>query len=286
MRQVNQVGADEAMMGTLVELTSIFQGLASMHIAQIKDQVLQSTKFYDQLWAIYSQVRVSNQFSFGRSKQDSHAINKNLQILITAESGFGGDIDQKLIRLMRQDYSPDKNDVIVIGKHGAMQLSQAKIDYKKYFKMPSRDRDINVQPLVNAIRQYKSSTIYYQSYKSLLLQEVNKIEVSSAVSQLGGASDTSADIISEETYIFEPSMLEVVAHLERSMIQITVSQLILQSKLAQYASRFQAMRLANDRADESKKNLHVEYNRAKRAVKDQRLKEIINGVKKANAVGA
>ncbi len=90
-------------------------------------------------------------------------------------------------------------------------------------------------------------------------------------------------MISEKNYIFEPSTYAVAAHLERSMIQIAISQLILESKLAQYASRFRAMSVSHDRADEAKSDLHLAYNRAHRAIKDERLKEIINGMKKARS---
>jgi F0F1-type ATP synthase gamma subunit len=65
------------------------------------------------------------------------------------------------------------------------------------------------------------------------------------------------------------------------MMQIAISQLILESKLAQYASRFRAMTASHERADDGKKDLHVEYNRAKRSIKDERLKELINGIKKS-----
>jgi ATP synthase F1 gamma subunit len=281
MRKLSELGTEEATMGTLVELTGVFQGLASMRISQIKDQVIQSTKFFDQLWTIYAQTRAGNQFSFGRDKSDKKVIDKTLMIIITAEGGFSGDIDQKLIRLMIKDYDKEKNEIIVIGRHGAIQLAQHGISYKQYFKMPTKDRDINVQPIVNEISQYASAVIYYQEYKSLLVQDVKKIDISSAVSGLGQTSIKNDDIINERNYIFEPSTYEVVAHLERSMIQIAVSQLILESKLAQYASRFQAMRLANNRANDDKKTLHTDYNRAKRALKDERLKEIVNSLKRA-----
>jgi ATP synthase F1 gamma subunit len=283
MRKVSEIGSEEVMMATLVELTGVFEGLASMRISQIKDQVLQSTKFFDQLWSIYAQIKAGNQFSFGRAKSDKEIIDKTLMIIITAEGGFSGDIDQKLIRLMLHDFDKDKNDIIVIGRHGAMQLAQARTSYKRYFKMPTKDRDINVEPIVNEIKQYKSTSIYYQEYVSLLFQDVKKIEVLNAVSELGQSSKKNEDVINERNYIFEPSTYDVMAHLERSMIQITVSQLILESKLAQYASRFQAMRLANNRADENKRSLHIDYNRAKRSIKDERLKEIVNSLKKSGA---
>lgn len=282
MKRLTQIAHDEADMSTLVELTSAFEGIASMRIAQIKNQVLQSTRFFDELWRIYSQLRVSEDFKFGRGKS-TKVIDKELYIIITAEGGFSGDIDLKLVQTMQQTYDPAKNDVIVVGHHGAQQLAQRGIAYKHYFKMPSKDRNINVAPIVRLIQQYRTTKMFYQEYFSLMVQEVKSIEVSSAVSERGVASKSTAadeEIISEETYIFEPSTYAVVAHLERSMIQIAVSQLILESKLAQYASRFRAMTLAHQRADQSKTELHTAYNQAHRAIKDERLKETVSVLKK------
>jgi F0F1-type ATP synthase gamma subunit len=67
------------------------------------------------------------------------------------------------------------------------------------------------------------------------------------------------------------------------MMQIAMSQLILNSKLAQYASRFRAMSASHTRADEAKADLRLAYNRARRGIKDERLKESITGMKKVKA---
>lgn len=282
MKRPNEIAREEISMGTLVELTSVFEGIASMRIAQIKNQVLESTKFFDQLWGIYSQLRVDSLFSFGRDKKAAAMIDKELYIIITAEGGFSGDIDQKLIQLMLKTYDAEKNDILVIGHHGAMQLAQRSVPYKKYFKLPTRDVNINVMPVVREVQKYQSTKVFYQAYLSLMVQDVKRIELSNAVKERGDASEKPEDIISEDTYIFEPSSYAVASRLEESMVQIAVSQLILESKLAQYASRFRAMSASHQRADETKADLHMEYNRARRAVKDDRLKEIINGLKKAN----
>lgn len=283
MKRPNEIAREEMSMATLVELTSVFEGIASMRISQIKNQVLESTKFFDQLWGIYSQLRVDSLFSFGRDKKASNVIDKELYIIITAEGGFSGDIDQKLIDLMLRTYNAEANEILVIGHHGAMQLAQRNIAYKKYFKLPIRDVNINVMPVVREIQKYRSTKVFYQAYLSLMVQDVKRIELSSAVKERGDASEKPDEVISEDTYIFEPSSYAVAARLEESMVQIAVSQLILESKLAQYASRFRAMSASHQRADESKNDLHMEYNRARRGVKDDRLKEIINGLKKANA---
>jgi len=81
--------------------------------------------------------------------------------------------------------------------------------------------------------------------------------------------------------VLTPSAHAVVDHLENSMMQITLAQVILESKLAQYASRFRAMSAAHEKSEETRTDLHLAYNRARRGVKDERLKEIVNGMRKS-----
>jgi len=280
MKRPNEIAREEESMTTLVELTNAFEGIASMRIAQVKNEVLQSTKFFSELWQIYLQVRAGTSFSFGRDKSDTDFVDRELFIIITAEGGFSGDIDEKLVQLMLQDYQKEKQDIIVIGHHGSVQLAQRGISYKKYFKLPTKDQNINVTPIIREIQHYRTTKLFYQEYVSLMVQDVKRIELSAAVEEQG-ADAKPEEVISEATYIFEPSTYSVAAHLERSMMHIAVSQLILESKLAQYASRFRAMSLSRNRSEESRDELRMSYNRAKRRIKDERLKEVINGLKKA-----
>jgi F-type H+-transporting ATPase subunit gamma len=278
VKRPQELAKDVDLTANMVQLTSVFESIASMKIAQVKNQVQTAQAFFDELWNIYKQLRVNSQFKFGRDP-DQKMIDKNLFIIITAEGGFSGDIDQKLIDMMRHQFSKSKHDIIVIGHHGAIQLAQYGVPYKKYFKLPTEDKNINTMPLANEIQQYKGTSIFYQNYVSLMVQDVRKLDLDNAIQQKGEKVENAEDEISEKTYIFEPSAYQVADHLERSMVQITLSQLILESKLAQYASRFQAMSAAHNKADESLRDMKLDYNRAKRGVKDERLKEIINGLR-------
>lgn len=268
-------------MEAMVQMSSVFEGIASMKIARIKNQVQQATVFFDDLWNIYTQIRVDSLFRFGRTTSAQNVSDKELYIIITAEGGFSGDIDQKLVRYMLETYDASKNEIIVIGHHGAVQLAQKGVSFKKYFKLPSKDQNINVAPIIKYVQQYKTTTVFYQEYVSLMVQDVRKITLTSAVDSIAKKSEKSDDIISEATYIFEPSTYVLVDHLERSMMQIALEQLILDSKLAQYASRFRAMSASHSAADDQLHTVQLRYNRARRGIKDERLKEIINGIKKA-----
>ncbi|HEX3568914.1 MAG TPA: F0F1 ATP synthase subunit gamma [Candidatus Saccharimonadales bacterium] len=283
MIRPQDIARERDAMRTIMNLTSVFEGLASMRIAQTKNQVLQSQQFFKELWAIYTQIRVDNLFRFGRSKSEE-AIPKQLYIAVTSEGGFSGDIDQKLMSWMIGKYDAAKNDIIIIGHHGAVLLTQSGITYNKYFSLPTKDQNINVQPLIQEVKKYRGTTVFYQTYTSLMIQDIKQIELSTAVQEQGAHIKASPDLISDRNYIFEPDTFAVIAHLERSMLQISLSQVILDSKLAQYASRFRAMTTANERADDLYSDLRLRFNRAKRATNDERLKEMINGLKKAGSL--
>jgi ATP synthase F1 gamma subunit len=283
MKQLNDIAREKETMATVVELTSAFEGIASMHISQIKDQVLSSQKFFDDLWRIYRQIRVDEQFHFGRRQSRAKVIDKELMILVTAEGSFSGDIDQRVIGEVLAHFKPEKSDIMVIGNHGAIQLAQRGIPYIKSFNLPASDAAVDVAPITAEIQNYSSTTMYYPAYVSLMTQDIKKIELSAEVAERGKNVTQGEDTISEHNYIFEPSTHEVVDHLERSMTQIMIGEIILESKLAQYASRFRAMNSAATRANESFSSLTVAYNRAKRRNKDERLKEIINGLRKGRS---
>ena len=63
-------------------------------------------------------------------------------------------------------------------------------------------------------------------------------------------------------------------------MNLALSQTILQSKLAQAASRFNAMTVAEDRASELLGDYKLEFHRAKRSENDKRLREVLVGIKK------
>lgn len=287
MRRPLEIKAEENAIRSVVSLTSALESLSSMQIAKTKNKVLISNQFFDEVWAIYKQIRVDVLFNFGRTVEEK-PINKELLILITAKAGLSGDIDQRLIRKFMERYEESKHDVLVIGRHGALKLKQAHVSHTYYFDLPEGDY-INVDPLMDIIKKYEKSRIFYQNYVSLGRQDIKDVDLSEVVSSKGRVADLSTvsdDLVTEKTYIFEPSSFQVAAYLESSILRLTISQFIYDSRLAQVASRFKAMSAAKDRSVETAGELRMEYNRAKRHQVDTRLKESLAGLKKIRAEGA
>lgn len=287
MRRPLEIRAEENSVRSVVSLTSALESLSSMQIAKTKKKVSISNEFFDEVWAIYKQIRVDVLFNFGR-QIDEKPIDKELLILITAKGGLSGDIDNRLIRTVVERYDETKNDVLVIGHHGALKLKQAHIDHTYYFDLPEHDY-VNVDPLMDIVKKYAQSRIYYQHYISLSQQDIKDVDLSEVVSSKGRVADMETvtdDMVTEKTYIFEPSSYAVAAYLESSILRLTISQFIYDSRLAQVASRFKAMSAAKERSIENANSLHLEYNRSKRNMVDTRLKESLAGLKKIRAGGA
>lgn len=287
MRRPLEIKAEEASVRSVVSLTSALESLSSMQIAKTKNKVLISNQFFDEIWNIYKQIRVDVLFNFGRTVEEK-PIDKELLILITAKGGLSGDIDQRLIRKVTDHYDETKNDVLVVGHHGALKLKQAHVEATYYFELPEHDY-INVDPLMDIVRRYSKSRIYYQNYVSLSQQEIKEVDLSEVVSSKGRVADLDTvgdDVVSEKTYIFEPSSYQVAAYLENSILRLTISQFIYDSRLAQVASRFKAMSAAKERSIANAAELHTEFNRAKRNQVDTRLKESLAGLKKIRAGGS
>lgn len=281
-----EIKAQEASMRTIVSLTSAFESLSSMKIMQTKGKVLISNDFFNEVWNIYKQIRVDVMFNFGRETHEAPN-NKEVLILIMAPAGLMGDIDQRLVRRVRDYYDPERHEVIVIGHHGALQLKQANIPYVKYFDLPKKDY-INVDPLIAEVKKYSKSRVFYQDYVSLSQQEIKDIDVSDAISVMGKIADLETvgdEKITEKTYIFEPTAYAVSAYLETAIVRLMLTQFIFDSRLAQLASRFRAMTAAKERSIEAAADLHLQYSRAKRALVDVRLKESLVGLKKVRAGG-
>jgi len=287
MRRPQEIEREKVAMTSIVQLTGAFEGIASAHIARIKTQVQQSEIFFTDLWKIYTGLRVGKEFHSGHTVHGV-TIDKELIIIVTAEGSLSGDIDMRLIESMLRVYDARKHDLIVIGHHGATLLDQRKITTKAAFRLPEQgDASGQVEKIVQEVQHYRATTVYYQAYLSLMKQEVKSIALSAAVQERGESLEKVADMneyISEVNYIFEPSVAAVVDHMERSMLGVALSEVILESKLAQQASRFQAMSSARIRAKDSESDLIFQFNHAGRAVKDERTREIVSALRMKGSI--
>ena len=275
MRRANIIEKDITSIGTLKNLTNVFESLASNQVAKVKHRAGLGHDFFQMIWKYYTAIRVDPK---KRLLNRPETNGRTVFILISAEAGLSGDLDVRTIDAMQKKYSPETTDIIVLGSHGANQLSQREIPYIKFFQTPESDGFINVEPIINIVKDYSGIVVYYAEYISLGQQEVRTVDLLSQIQEMG--ENFEEGVITDDDTIFEPSLNEIALRMEATMMNLALSQTILQSKLAQAASRFNAMTVAEDRASELLGDYKLEFHRAKRSENDKRLREVLVGIKK------
>ena len=279
MRRASTIEKESLQIVTVEDLTGVFESIASTQVAKVKDKVELSKEFFRLLWARYSSIRV-DPGSRITSRDTSAKGAKKVFIIISAEAGLSGDIDQRLIETMMQDYNPSTTDIVVLGSHGANQLAQRGIPYIRHYQVPETDSYIDVGPVIDIVMPYASIVVYYEEYVSLGVQDIKTIDLISSMRRMSEGAVDDEDIMTARDTIFEPSLEEIAEEMEATMMSLALSQAILESSLAQAASRFNAMAVAKKRASELLNDYRLEYHRAKRSESDRRLREVLVSLKK------
>lgn len=262
---------------TIEGLTNVFSNLASIQIRSMRREVLNAKLFFNDLWELYTQLRVQG----GLHLLDT---DQRLAIAITSPVGLGGGADREILSLLEAELKTHPLDIIVIGSHGVQLLDAAGLKTIGSYELPDISKEFTVEPLVAIVQRYAATSVFYQSYQSLGTQRAAKLELLAAPQELSAdeaatlQSGQTTDVISPHNFIFEPSIGEVIQTLEDTMTNTTLTQLLLESRLSQLANRFTNMTLAHDRAKDLQRKLYLQQAAAKRARRDEATRQIMAAV--------
>ncbi len=282
MRRASAIERESVQITTIEDLTGVFESIASTQVAKVKNRVGLSGEFFRLLWSRYRSIRIDPRSRI-TNRDLGEGEGKKVFVIISAEAGLSGDIDLRLIETMMQNYDAKTTDIIVLGSHGANQLTQRGIRFERFFQVPETDKYIDVSPVIEAVRPYSQIIVYYEEYVSLGVQEIKSIDLISRMRSLGEVDEDDEEIMTAEDTIFEPSLDDIADKMEMTMMTIALSQAILESSLAQAASRFNSMAVAKKRASELLYDYRLEFHRAKRSESDRRLREVMISIKKKKA---
>jgi ATP synthase F1 gamma subunit len=282
MRRSINIQQDLDQIRTVEDLTEVFESIASLRIAKIRNRVVASKTFFAELWQTYQGLRIDPKKRITHEYRQKNG--RTVFLAITGEGNLSGDADEQIItQLLESRNEPDKTDIVVIGNHGTIILHRHSIDPFRTFALPLSDSNFSVSDIIETLEPYQHIAVFYQTYDSLRVQKVERIELVSAVRELSeDVADTSATVSSRD-YIFEPDINKIIDYMESVMLGVALIQVIMESKLAQYANRFNTMSRAKQRAKDLGGDYQRQFYHAKRAEVDERLKEIIKMVRTKGA---
>lgn len=274
MRRAQAIQAELSQLRTVEDLTEVFEGVASMHIARIRNHVVASQQFFAELWPTYRSLRINpkERVATTRHIKKGH----NAFVAVTSEAKLGSAVDEQIIsHMLAAMPGRNKPEVIVIGSHGLSQLQEQHVSITQAFTMPETDINFSISHIIAALEQYDQISVFYQTYESLRTQTIQRIELLSAVRELGEGVGEEGETVSSRDYIFEPGIAEIATYMESVMMGVALIQILMESKLSGYAARFNAMSRAKQRAKDLVTDTSKEFYRTKRAEADERLQEIM-----------
>jgi F0F1-type ATP synthase gamma subunit len=93
MKRALYIEREVGQVTTIKNVTSVFEAIASIHIAQIKDKVMLSTSFFDELWQIYMHLK-QGEHDYASNRRPN-ITDRPALVLITSDGGLIGDIDER-----------------------------------------------------------------------------------------------------------------------------------------------------------------------------------------------
>lgn len=278
MAEQKQLKEDIETSKTFNLLTRSYQEHAVGQINFARFSVLNSREFAEDLEEIFSNIKTSYKTRLLR-KEVKSLVKKNgkdVWVLISANNKLYGDLVRRVCKLFAervQKVSPDKVDLIIIGRQGKIIFEGFKLDRDyQYFELP----DMNVS--VEYLREICKNFILYENVNVFYGKFNNVISQSAVESSLSGnlESDNQDDTVDKKdieniekmkkmNYFFEPSLEEILVFFENQILSLLLNQTVQEGQLARFASRINAMEIAQ-------KNIHKQL---EKLVKKQKMFKVM-----------
>lgn len=231
---------------TLQGVIESYEEIAAMRMRKIKNQVLSNRDFFGGLADVYRQVehtyRVELVKLFVRRKKARQDVSidkkdKTVSVVLTANTGFYGNIVRDTFNHFISQIDTKKTDVVVVGKVGSRLYSFSRPDDGfKYFDLDdSETNSTQVSEIVNYLKDYDNIVVYHGKFESILQQKPVESYVSGDLTEFDQMVGNEATKSIE--CIFEPSLDDVVTFFETQLLSSLFEQSVYEHTLSKYTSR-------------------------------------------------
>jgi len=252
-------------LSSLQDLVRSYEEIASIRMKKTRDSVLKNRRFLKEIRVIFEEVRASyarqvkalaSKRGKGRNQNVTFLSHngKTVAVLLSANTGLYGDIIPRTFQKFMEEVKLGISEVTIVGKYGLFLLNSVAPNVPfTFFELPdfafSRGE---VDAIVRHIVQYEEIHVYFGEFQSVIKQEPNEFSISAEISLEKKGTENKI------SYIFEPSLEEILKFFETAIFASLFDQTISEGQLAKFASRFMAMEKSDENIRKSLSNLQIE----------------------------
>ncbi len=281
-----QIAEETSQLQVLNTVTNAYAQLSSLWMNRARTSVLKSRDYLEELHQVFltvfsSYVREVQALARRRNLMRGDKITflahngKKVGVLLSANTGFYGNIIQKTFELFMKDLKTTDMEVTIVGRQGRALFQSEEPDRPHtYFEIS--DERIDQHQLIDLVRhlvQYQEIRVYYGRFQSFLNQDPVVFTIS---------ADPYADLQPEEktkSYLFEPDLEHLLMFFEKQMFTSVFEQTVRESQLAKYASRVMVMDRAGENIRRRLKNIDEKWLRISHRIANQKQSARYSGMK-------
>ena len=286
MANLKEIRIRISSVGSTMQITSAMKMVSASKLKRAQDAITQMRPYANKLTELLVNLSSTLDSSEGGAYSENRDVKKVLLVTISSNRGLCGGFNANIIKkaksLIINEYKDAHTEILSIGKKSSEDFT------KNGFNVLSTHDDLysdltfeNTSEIAQSIMdyftdgQYDKVVLLYNQFKNAATQIVmneSYLPVENPEESEGSVGD----------YIFEPNQQDIVETLIPKTLKTQLFKAVLDSHASEHGARMTAMHKATDNAGELKKELTLQYNKARQAAITGEILEIVGGAEALN----
>lgn len=273
-----------------MQITQAMKMVSAAKLKRAQDAITQLRPYAQKLQEILSNVSGTLDLSENRFAEE-RPVENVLIIGISSNrglcGGFNNNITKKINALLAGEYQGKNVSILTIGKkvNDAFKNGDRLVRPEELGEPEDLFNDLTFECVADHAEyamdsflegKYDKVVIVYNEFKNAAVQIVRNEQMLPIIPAEEEGENTTSD------YIFEPSKLEIVRDIIPKTLKLQLFKAVLDSHASEHGARMTAMHKATDNASELKRDLTLEYNKARQASITNEILEIVGGAEALN----
>lgn len=285
MANLKELRSRISSVSSTMQITSAMKMVSAAKLKRAQDAITQLRPYAQKLEEILVNVSATLDSSEGVYSRQSDSPKKVLLVVVSSNRGLCGAFNANVVKRViayNEANSGVEVDTFFLGKKAGEILvkrgmgdpigERNAIYDDLSFDNSSAVAEMLMEKFVNG--EYDRIELVYNRFVNAATQRVQ-------CEQFLPIRETEAEGASSGDYIYEPNKEEILEDLIPKSLKTQLFKALLDSQAAEHGARMTAMHKATDNAQELKRSLSLEYNKARQAAITNEILEIVGG---ANAL--
>lgn len=273
-----------------MQITSAMKMVSAAKLKRAQDAITQMRPYSEKLQEILSNLSATLDLS-ENAFSDAREVKTVYIIAVTSNRGLCGGFNNNVVKgvngLLASTYTNCNVKIIAVGKKANDAFKRSESSFRpeglggpeEMFNDLTFERSSELAKyLMNEflLGKVDKVVVVYNKFKNAAVQEIMHEQYLPIVPTVQENDTATGD------YIFEPSKNEIVEDLIPKSLKIQLYKALLDSNASEHGARMTAMHKATDNAGDLKKNLTLQYNKARQAAITNEILEIVGGAEALN----